>query len=111
MNEFDKIVFYQLCDFLYDTHKVTSNRGKISYSSFTSLCNSLSDKLIHNVVNFNKNEKIILNTTMDRLSKFFGLTYAESANYMYEFLINKYWSKTHQSVSAINSIFSSSKNI
>ena len=111
MNEFDNIVLYHLCDFLYDAHKESSKKSKLSYGNFTSLCNSLSLKLISGVPNFNKGEKIILNIAMDRLSKFFGLSSSESANYMYNFLFKKYWVKTHQSISAVNSVFSLSKNI
>jgi hypothetical protein len=111
MSNFDNIVLYHLCDFLYDAHNETSKKSKLSYINFTSLCNSLSLKLISGSPNFNKGEKIILNITMDRLSKFFGLTSVESADYMYNFLFNKYWVKTHKSISAVNSVFSLSKNI
>ena len=111
MSEFDSIVLYQLCDFLYDAHKESLKKSKLSYEKFTTLCNSLSLKLINGNGNFNKGEKNILNVTMNRLSNFFGLTNDEAANYMYNFLINKYWLKTHQSISVINSIFRLSKNI
>ena len=111
MNEFDNIVLYHLCDFLYDAHKQTSKKSKLSYENFTTLCNSLSLKLISGTANFNKGERVILSITMDRLSKFFGLTNSESADYMYNFLFNKCWAKTHQSISAVNSVFSLSKNI
>ena len=111
MSEFDNIVLYHLCDFLYDTHKQTSKKSRLSYENFTSLCNSLSLKLISGTANFNKGERVILSITMDRLSKFFGLTNSESADYMYNFLFNKCWVKTHQSISAVNSVFSLSKNI
>jgi hypothetical protein len=111
MSNFDNIVLYHLCDFMYDAHKETSKKSKLSYINFTSLCNSLSLKLISGASNFNKGEKIVLNIAMDRLSKFFGLSSFESANYMYNFLFNKCWVNTHKSVSAVNSVFSSSKNI
>jgi hypothetical protein len=111
MNKFDNIVLYQLCDFLYDAHNNSSKGSRISYENFTTLCNSLSEKLIHGVTKFNKGERIILNITMDRLSKFFGLTDDEAAIYMYNFLFNKYWLNVHGSISLVNSAFTLSKNI
>jgi hypothetical protein len=111
VSDFDKLVLYQMCDFLYDAHKKMSKKSKIFYDKFTTLCNSLSQKIINGVSNFNKGEKIILNMVMDRLSKFFGLTDSEIGNYIYIFFTDKYWLKTYQSILAVNSVFASSKNI
>jgi hypothetical protein len=48
---------------------------------------------------------------LGRLSIFFGLTNEESANYMYDFLIDKVWEKSYESISLVNTVFSASKNI
>lgn len=110
MNKFDKIVLYQICDFLHDEYKTGLRSSSASYQTFRNLCKSLSDKIIFTIP-FNNTEKIILNKVMDRLSTFFGLTNEESANYMYDFLNDKIWEKSYESVSLVNTVFSASKNI
>lgn len=110
MTKFDKIVLYQICDFLHDEYKSGLSSRKASYQTFRNLCKSLSDKIIFRLP-FSKIERTILNKVLDRLSNFFGLTDSESANYMYDFLHNKIWEKSYESVSLVNTVFSTSKNI
>ena len=116
MNRFDKIVLYHICDFLYDEYRfnLTTNnsRGKrsVSYQTFRNLCKALSDKIINNLP-FTKSERKILNNVLDRLSKFFGLTDDESVNYMYDFLNSNLWLNSYESISLVNTVFGTSKNI
>jgi hypothetical protein len=115
MNKFDKIILYYICDFLYDEFKFAltpigkSSRG-LGYQTFRNMCKSLSDKIIFTLP-FSKLDNLILNKVLGRLSIFFGLTDDESANYMYDFLHGKIWEKSYESVSLINTVFSTSKNI
>jgi len=110
MNKFDKIVLYQICDFFHDEYKAGLHARLVSYQTFRNLCKSLSEKLIFSLP-FSKNEMVILNKVMERLSIFFGLTNEESASYMYDFLHGKIWEKSYESVSLVNTVFSASKNI
>ena len=106
---FDKIVHYQICDFLYDEF-VKSQKGKVSYQTFTSMCNVLSKK-IKSGVPLSKSERAIVARIMERLTLFFGFNDNESVKYTYEFLVGELWGKYHSSVNAINSVFYQAKNI
>ena len=110
LNHFDKIVNYQLCDFLYDEFKRgIKNRG-IGYQSFTSMCSAISNKVIRGV-DFSRSEKIIINKILDRLASFFGFTDKEAGIYVVKFFYNSIWDKIYKSVTTINSVFVMSKNI
>lgn len=110
MNRFDKIVYYQLCDFLYDEFKLgIKNRG-VGYQSFTSMCSSISNK-VTKLVDFSRSEKIIINKILNRLISFFGFTDKEAGKYIVSFFYNKIWDKIYKSITTINSIFVMSKNI
>jgi hypothetical protein len=71
MNKFDKIVLYQICDFFHDEYKAGLHARLVSYQTFRNLCKSLSEKLIFSLP-FSKNEMVILNKVMERLSIFLG---------------------------------------
>ena len=110
LNHFDKIVYYQLCDFLYDEFKKgIKNRG-VGYQSFTSMCSAISNKVIRGV-DFSRSEKIIINKLLNRLTSFFGFTDKEAGTYVVGFFYNSIWDKIYKSVTTINSIFVMSKNI
>ena len=106
---FDKIVHYQICDFLYDEF-IKSQKGKVYYQTFTSMCNVLSKKIKSGVF-LSKSERAIVARVMERLKLFFGFDDKESVEYTYEFLVDEIWGKYHSSVNAINSVFYQSKNI
>ena len=110
LNSFDKIVHYQLCDFLYDEFKNHTNKRGIGYLTFTSMCSVISTKII-NGVNFSKTERVVINKTLDRLSSFFGFNNKEASKYLVEFFYKKFWEKIYGSITAINSVFNLSKNI
>lgn len=109
LSYFDKIVSYQICDFLYDEFKLTQ-KGKIAYQSFTSMCGVLTKK-IKNSVNLNKSERRIIARVLDRMMHFFGFNENECVKYMGDFFVNEAWAKYHSSVNAINSVFYQAKNI
>lgn len=106
---FDKIVHYQICDFLYDEF-VKSQKAKVSYQSFTSMCNVLSKKIKKGVL-LSKTERSVVAIIMERLTLFFGFNDNETVKYTYEFLVEELWGKYHSSVNAINSVFHHAKNI
>ena len=106
---FDKVVHYQICDFLYDEFK-KSQKAKVSYQTFTSMCNVLSKK-IKNGINLSKSERGVIARVMERLTLFFGFNDNESVKYTYDFLYDEIWAKYHSSVNAINSVFYQAKNI
>jgi hypothetical protein len=110
LNHFDKIVHYQLCDFLYDEFKINTNKRGIGYTTFTNLCSVVSTKII-NGVDFSKTERILINKTLDRLTSFFGFSNKEASTYLVEFFYKKFWEKIYGSITAINSVFNLSKNI
>lgn len=109
MSYFDKIVYYQICDFLYDEFK-RSQRGKVHYQTFTSMCNVLSKKIKNNA-QLSKSERGIIIRVIERVSLFFGFDDGESIKYTCDFLVGECWDKYHASVNAINSVFHKAKNI
>lgn len=110
MIHFDKIVHYQLCDFLYDEFKKSTTKHGVGYTTFTSMCSVVSTKII-NGVNFSKSERVIINKVLDRLISFFGFNSKEAGKYLVEFFYKKFWEKIYGSVTTINSVFNLSKNI
>ncbi len=110
LTSFDKIVHYQLCDFLYDEFKKNTTKNKIGYSTFTNMCSVISSKII-NVVEFSKSEKIIINKVLDRLISFFGFSNKEASKYLVDFFCKRFWQKIYGSVTTINTLFNLSKNI
>jgi hypothetical protein len=111
MEYFDKIVYYQICDFFYDEfNNLKDNHKGIGYQTFTNMCNIYSKK-IKSGISFNKHEMLIITKIMDRTCNFFGFNDEKAIIYICDFLDGEYWVKYHQSVSSNNTMFYHSKNI
>lgn len=110
MNQFDKIVYYQLCDFLYDEFRIGVKNRTVRYQTFTSMCSAISNKVVRGV-DFSRSERTIINKILDRLISFFGFTDKEAGVYIVRFFYDNIWDKIYKSVTAINSVFVMSKNI
>jgi len=105
MNKLDKIIYYQLCDFLYHEYLVYKNSKKDKFNKpFYILCSQLSNKFKNNV-NFNDGEILIISKIIDSLGNFFHLNKIESIEYLEVFLSNELWSYTYKSVEDINTFF------
>ena len=108
-SRFDKLVYYQICDFMYDEFEAQKN-NRASYVSFSSFCGVISKKITE-AYPLNKKERGIINRIILRISSFFGFDDSETVNYIYVFFKEQYWDRYKSSVSEINSVFSHAKNI
>jgi hypothetical protein len=106
---FDKIVHYQLCDFMYDEFEI-QKKNKMSYQTFSNMCSVIGQK-IKVGAELSKNERGIINRLIVRLISFFGFNDDEASNYIYHFFSDKFWFKYQGSVSEINMFFKRAKNI
>jgi hypothetical protein len=105
MDKLDKIIYYQLCDFLYHEYLIYKKNKKGKFNkTFYVLCSQLSNKF-KNKVDFNSGETLILSRLTVRLCDFFHLNENECTDYLGVFLNNELWSYTYKSVENINTFF------
>lgn len=104
---FDKLVYYQICDFMYDEFVFQKNK-KTSYATFSNMCGVISQK-IKVGADFNKNEIVIMGRLINRLISFFGFNNEEAVNYIYGCFNGDVWTKYQSSVAEINIYFKESK--
>lgn len=109
LNYFDKLVYYQTCDFMYDEFE-RQKKNKISYQTFSSMCRVIGQKIKLASI-LNKIESGVINRLIYRVSSFFGFSDYEAINYVYNFFKEEFWSKYQNSVCEINLTFGQAKNI
>jgi len=105
MDKLDKIIYYQICDFLYIEYLVYKKGKEDKFNKpFYVFCSQLSNKF-KNKVDFSGSEAFILSRLTVRMGEFFHLSEVECAEYLEVFLINELWAYTYKSVETINTFF------
>lgn len=106
---FDKIVHYQICDFIYDEFEL-QKKNKTAYQTFSSMCVVIGQK-IKLGAELSKRERALVNKLVVRLISFFGFNDDEALVYLFNFFKDEFWVKYQASVSEINVFFRRAKNI
>jgi hypothetical protein len=106
---FDKIVYYQICDFLYDEFE-SQKKQKIGYQTFSNMCAVIGKKITLGV-DLTKKERGIVNRIISRIISFFGFIDEEAIDYVYNFFKDNFWLKYQSSIYEINVFFKRAKNI
>jgi hypothetical protein len=106
---FDKIVYYQICDFMYDEFESQKN-NKAAYQTFSSMCGVIGQK-IKVGAELSKKERGLVNILTVRLVSFFGFNDDECLKYLFYFFKDEFWVKYQGSVCEINVFFRRAKNI
>lgn len=85
MNEdFDKLVFYAICESLY------LQKSKTNYISFDSMCSNMYDSLMNNLTMDGHIYKV-MTKTMEEISTLYGFNESEMAEYISMFVVGKEW--------------------
>lgn len=105
MDKLNKIIYYSICDFMYQEYIGIVQKKKDDFKiPFDVLCNDMSTRL-DNGVNFNKTQIKLFHLTMDRITNFFAISDEEFGLYFKNFLEKKMWLKTYASVKTMNYLF------
>lgn len=105
MDKLDKIIYYQICDFMYQEYCLLKKESKDKLNTpFDVFCNDMSSRFLNNV-DFSKKQKKLLYKTSIRSTNFFGITELEFVNYFTIFLSEKIWQRIHKSVQVMHDFF------